>query len=273
MTEEIKIQSFDGKNYNIWKKRIFIYLQWKKCDEVVTRARLPTDDETTWNEKNLRVMNYIYNNINDDQLMLVNEEKTAYDIIKKLDTIYTKKSFGIQMRVHNKLRKMRLMDYEESSMFFMEFDKLIKELKNAGATITEREKLNYMLQMLPNSLDHMYDLIDIAKESDKTCEFLKNKIVIWEAREESKNCQNQSREGAFESEPQKICFGCGKPGHIKANCRHTWSGEGSRRNSASGGAYERGAHQSYQRRGSSARGRGMYQRGRGWQQLSEWDRY
>jgi len=102
---------------------------------------------------------------------------------------------------------------------------------------------------------------------------------MWETREKENNCQNQIKKSALKSErkeperrePEKICFGCGKPGHIKANCRNTWSREGSRRKNASGGAYgQGGAHQSYQRRGG--RGRGTYQRGRGWQQRGEGDR-
>jgi len=107
---------------------------------------------------------------------------------------------------------------------------------------------------------------------------LKNKIM-WEEREKENNCQNHSRKSALKSErkeperkePEKIYFGCGKPRHIKGNCRNTWLTEGSRRKNASGGAYEQGgAHQSYQRRGG--RGRGTYQRDRGWQQRGEGDR-
>jgi len=49
---------------------------------------------------------------------------------------------------------------------------------------------------------------------------------MWEAREKQDNSQNQSRKSAPKSErkePEKICFGCGKPGHIKA--KNTWSRE------------------------------------------------
>jgi len=61
------------------------------------------------------------------------------------------------------------------------------------------------------------------------CEFLKNKIIMREAREKEDNCQNQSRKSALKSErkeperkePEQICFRSGKPGHIKANCRNT----------------------------------------------------
>jgi len=82
MEEEIKIQIFDEKCYNIWKKRILMYLKWKKCDEAVIRVKLPTDSETTWHEKNLRAINYIYCSISNDQLEFVDEEVTAYGIMK-----------------------------------------------------------------------------------------------------------------------------------------------------------------------------------------------
>jgi len=66
MEEDMKIQIFDGKSYNIWKKRILMYLKWKKCDEAAIRLKLPTDSETTWQEQNLRTINYIYDSISND---------------------------------------------------------------------------------------------------------------------------------------------------------------------------------------------------------------
>jgi len=189
MEEDMKIQIFDGKSYNIWKKRILMYLKWKKCDEAAIRVKLPTDSETTWQEKNLRAINYIYGSISNDQLEFVGEEETAYGIIKKLGSMYTRESTAIQICVRNKLEKLRLNDYEESSTFFTEFGKLINELKSAGATVTQREKLNYMLRTLPDSLSYVGDLIDALKEADRTCKFLKNKIIMWELKDKENNCQ------------------------------------------------------------------------------------
>jgi len=93
-------------------------------------------------EKNLRVINYIYCSISNDQLEFVGEEVTAYGIMKKLDSMYMRESTAIQVCVRNKLEKLRLNYYEESSTFFTEFKKLTNELKCAGATVTQREKLN-----------------------------------------------------------------------------------------------------------------------------------
>jgi len=200
----------------------------------------------------------IYGSISNDQLEFVDQEETAYGIIKKRDSMYTRESTAIQICVPNKLEKLRLNDYEGSSRYFTEFEKLINEWKSVGAIVTHREKLKYMLRTLPDSLSHVGDLIDALKGADRTCEFLKNKIILWEAKDKENNCQIHTKKDALKSErkeAEKIYFGCGNSGHIKANCRNTWSREGFRRKNATGEAYgQGGAHQSYQQRGGRSRG-------------------
>lgn len=122
---------------------------------------------------------------------------------------------AIQICVHNKLEKIKLKDYENLNTFFTEFEKLINELKGADATMMEREKLDYILRTLRDLLSYIGVLIDAVRESDQTCEFLKNKIAVWETREKGDNCQNQSKTSAFKSQRKdsnKTYFGCGKSG-------------------------------------------------------------
>ena len=48
--KEVTILVFDGEDYSMWKKRIAMYLKFKKCDVVITRARVVADQED-WKEK------------------------------------------------------------------------------------------------------------------------------------------------------------------------------------------------------------------------------
>ena len=132
-------------------------------------------------------MNYIYCSITNEQLEFVGDQDTVYKIIKKFDEMYMKESTALQLCIRRRLDMMRLKDFEESSPFFTEFEKMIIELKSAGANVSEREKLDYMLKTLPESLIYIGDLIDSLNESDWTCDFLKNKIIMWEMRSESKS--------------------------------------------------------------------------------------
>ena len=260
-TEELRCQIFDGKDYSIWKKRILLYLKWKKCNEPATREKLPAEDQQAWDEKNLKAMNYIYCSITNEQLEFVGDEDTALKIIKKFDQMYLKESTALQICIRNKLYRIKLKDFEESSTFFSEFEKIINKLKSAGAKVNEREKLDYMLKTLPDSLSYVGDLIDSMQESDRTCEFLKNKIKMWETR--SPNESGNKKPNVFKAERRDMkCFGCGIRGHLKKNCRNLWK-EGD-----NGGAqWQESARQQQpqQYRGCGGRGNGQRGQGRGWQ--------
>jgi len=45
------------------------------------------------------------------------------------------------------------------------------------------------MRTLPDSLNYVGDLIDALKETDRMCEFLKNKINMWDAKDKEHNCQ------------------------------------------------------------------------------------
>lgn len=278
--EELKLQVFDGKNYSIWKKRILMYLKWKKCDEPATRRKLDSEDHAAWDEKDLKAMNYIYCSVSNDQLEFVSEQNTAYDILKKYDNMYIKESSALQICIRNKLDKMKLKDFDDSSSFFTEFEKTINELKNAGGKVDEREKLNYMLRTLPDSLSYIGDLIDALNESDRNCEFLKNKISMWESRNtNNENGKKKTSVFQVEQNKDKNCFECGKFGHFKKDCRNIRTrGRGTRGGAHwQGGARNPQAQQQQQTqhfRGRGRRGgqRGYYSRGRGGQQHGDGSR-
>ena len=100
---EITIPVFDGEDYGMWKKRMTLYLKFKKYHEVVEREKVATDRDD-WDEKDLKAMNHIYSAISNKQL-----------------------------------EKLRLNNHSDSSAFFSNFEKSVNELKAAGAKISEKE--------------------------------------------------------------------------------------------------------------------------------------
>ena len=151
-----------------------MYLKWKRCDEVILREKQAEDKE--WDQHELKAMNIIYSSISNDQLQFVVEQATAKEVLEKLDQIFVKKSTSLQIVIRNKLDKLKLKDFENSKNFFNEFERLINDLKSAGASVNEQEKLDYMLKTLPESLAHIGDLVDILKEDDRNCNYVKTKI-------------------------------------------------------------------------------------------------
>ena len=199
--------------------------------------------------------------------------------MRKLDKIYLRESTALQICVRNKLERVKLKDYTETSEFYSDFEKLIIELKNAGATVSKKEKLNYLLRTLPSSLSYIGDLIDVIPEGDQTVDYVINKIKMHEERErdENPNSRNKSlNSNVFKSEIKRdrTCYKCGKNGHYQYECMGQsnagvfWrSSRGDRQQLTRGGA----RHQPQQQRdgnnqgrgGGGYRDRGSYQRGRG----------
>ena len=85
--------------------------------------------------------------------------------------------------------------------FFNEFEKTVNSLKEAGAVVTEKEKMNYILRTLPDLMSHIGDLIDVLEEDQQTTEYVKNKIKMLEIKE--KNGSENSRSNVFVFEKTK----------------------------------------------------------------------
>ncbi|KAL7289966.1 hypothetical protein TKK_0015699 [Trichogramma kaykai] len=261
---DVQIPVFDGEDYNMWKKRINLYLKMKKCDCVIERERASTETEAEWNNKEILAMNIIYSGITNKQLEYVHEADTAKGILQKFDEMYLKESTALQIICRNKLEKMRLEKFNDSSVFFDEFEKTINDLKSAGASISEKEKLNYMLNTLPNQYSYIGDLIDTLKENDQTAAYVKNKIQIAEMK--NKN-EEESCTGASAFAAKKFngnCYNCGKSGHMARHCQNGTQGSSnqgtSNWNSAKGTS--RGQSNNRSNRGNN-RGRGNFRQRRG----------
>ena len=290
-SEEVNSHIFDGRDYGLWKDRILLYLEYKKCGVVAIREKTDDDNEQEWSEKDVKARQCIVNHITNDQLQFIRQEKSAYDIMKKFDQLHLAKASRVIVNVRNKLGRMKLKDFENSKTFFVEFEKHINDLRSAGAHMDETEKLNYLLGTLPDSMDYMADLIEALPLAERTCDFIKQKLERQE--EKMRSGQHQKKSSVFKVEQRRelSCFTCGGKGHFKRDCpsqskrgfgNHGPPG-GNRSNQRGGARYQQQQHQQQQQQQQQQRGRGGgYSRGysgahrgnfssrgrQGWQQQS-----
>ena len=174
---EIEIPEFDGKDYKLWKKRVTLFLRYKECNEVITREKLSSDNEK-WDKNDLKAMKYICSVISSKELEFVKNEKTAYGIIKKFDSLYLKESMASEIMCENNCEKLKSENYEECSTFLGDFGKTVNGLNCAGATVFENGKSDYMLNTMSekNNYGNMDEIIGTLKEEEKIVNFVKNKI-------------------------------------------------------------------------------------------------
>ena len=114
--------------------------------------------------------------------------------MRKFDSTYLKESTALQIMCRYKLENLKLKDFKNSTDFFNEFEKSVNELKEAGANVTEKEKMIYMLRTLPDSMSHIGDLIDLIKEEEQNVDYVKNKIKMTEQKQKVQvKIQDQTR--------------------------------------------------------------------------------
>ncbi|XP_028982355.1 uncharacterized protein LOC114841509 [Diachasma alloeum] len=171
--DEIRMQVFDGEEYAKWRSKLNLFLEWKKCDEVIKLDERPEGiTQEIWKEKELKAKNYIVNSITLTRLDLIISEETAKKMLQKLDQTYLIKRF----------------------------EKCVNELKNAGEAVSEEDKGNYLQLALPESLSRMMDLIDALPLKHRTVEFVKSKLLVEFLKKENAKMDTRNSTQAFSSQ-------------------------------------------------------------------------
>ena len=83
--------------------------------------------------------------------------------------------------------------------------------------MSQREKLNYMLNTLPEEYSYIADIIDALKEENQTVAYVKNKIEI--AEKKNKSSRGEMQTNAF-SAKKEGCFRCGRVEHFARECQN-----------------------------------------------------
>ena len=158
---------------------------------------------------------------------------------------------------------MRLANYNDSALFFGEFEKKVKELKSADAKVSEKKKLNYMLNTLPETYSYIGDLIDTLKEADQTADYIRNQIKLAEMNNQGEYGEKSTN--AFTAKKKEGCFKCGKFGHFVRACQdggQAGQQSGTWRGPTRGRGRGRGGRSNYSRGRSNFRQHGEEQSGK-----------
>lgn len=160
-TAVIKIQQFDGKNFSNWKFRVGILLDEKDLrkyidkplSEFLAAAKEDKDKEAVKLQEK-KCMSILMQTISDGQLEYIKEKKTAKEMFDALSAVFERKSIAGQLLVRKQLLMMKYHESDDMIQHFLEFDKKIRELKSAGATMDDLDIIVHLLLTLPKSYDN-----------------------------------------------------------------------------------------------------------------------
>ena len=246
--EKYKIPLFDGTNYDNWKFRLEILLDEldlleytvENYKNMVTIVGNESTDELAKKEKELSVhrkkdkkcKSHIIQRISDNYLEIVKDQETAFNIWDTLKQNYQRKGIANQLYLRKTLLTMK---YDTSSgslgTHFLNFDKLIRELRSTGAKLEETDVVCHLLLTMPQEYEVVVTAIETLSTEKLTLGFVKNRLLDEEKKREAGNSLSQSDlNQSFPSVSSKYkdsayfrkrptCDFCGKFGHRKSQCR------------------------------------------------------
>ena len=99
------------------------------------------------------------------QLEYIMNCDTAYKIMEKYKSIYSTKSTALQIICRGQLEDIKLKNYEKVEQFFVDFEQACNKFKAAGGTLSEKEKMKYLIRALPASYSFIGSFIDLGPEA------------------------------------------------------------------------------------------------------------
>lgn len=242
MEEEVKslrIKPFDGSGFNNWSFRVRAYLQQL---EVLHCVETEAEEEAFWNildseteevkaakkiKRDARVKqdnkcrSMLIQTIADSHLEYVKDKNSPKKIWDALHNIFERKSITSRFLLKKQLLMMKYNESEPLQDHFLRFDRLVREMKGAGARMEEEDVICHLMITMPES----YDAVTTAMEavSDRlTMDLVRRNYLDVEAKRRGQRVETDSNEAAFSGKSSKQgklkCFNCGGVGHKKFQC-------------------------------------------------------
>lgn len=223
--ETSNIQKFDGRNYSQWKFQVVCALKAKGLFEFVNgAAKKPekTEEMEAWARRDANAMFVLTSAMEFKQIAIIENCSTAVEIMEKLDSIYQQKSEFNKMTLLEKFHRLKMEPSESVICYISRTENLVKQIKDAGETITETAVVTKILCTLPEKFRNFRQAWLSTEEGKQTLRNLTSRLLD----EESNLGQyEESSESALSvakyklSKRSVICYNCRKEGHIARECK------------------------------------------------------
>ncbi|KAI5726044.1 hypothetical protein M8J77_023230 [Diaphorina citri] len=174
------IKPFDGKNFGNFFYRAEAILDDNDCKEAIEEPMKESDSAKS-KKKNAIAKSILIQCMSDECLGLIKECETGYDIIKTLKQNYARKSLTEQMQLKRQLANLKFDEKVHLKEFFIRFDALIRDLKDCGIVIREKERICNLLFAMPKSYDFVTSSLETLENvNGLNMDFVKNRLLSEE---------------------------------------------------------------------------------------------
>lgn len=212
-------------NYESWKQRARQVLTREGLWRYVA-GEVPALKERSaeWIEKDDLTLQTIGYLMEDPQMRIIKDAKTAQEAWRMLKKYYTQDSSVGKVALIKKLSKLQLDEGGDMRIFLTEMEELFEKLENAGARIDEDIKAAFMLAGLPDSYESTVSSIQ-GRMKVFTVNFVKTKLLEEYGRRQNKTNVDDKAMMARKIQPyprsndvKRTCYACGSENHLVRDC-------------------------------------------------------
>ncbi|KAG8235828.1 hypothetical protein J437_LFUL016089 [Ladona fulva] len=156
---------------------------------------------------NKKCKSLIVQRLQDDQLELIKDKPTAYDVWKALEGRFEKRTTANRMTLSRKLNLLKYRPNEETlNEFCLKFDRLARELKQAGDKTDDEGFIMQFLWTLPQEYEGVVSALQTLATDNLTMEFVKIRLEEFEPKIHKLNCPVRPVASGIGAPAHKLAF-------------------------------------------------------------------
>lgn len=227
------IDKFKGENFNLWKFKMEMVLASMDLWEIVDDTEEPPSfDEDPKVKKDYerrvkKAMSVIGLNLVDSQLAHIKSCKGPAEAWRTLCNIHETRSLSNILFIRRKFFTSKMQEGSDLLNHTNQVKALADQLTCLDVPVRDEDVVMTLLESLPPSFESLITALETMHMKDLTMEFVTARLMHEVSKRKEKEphgddaalASRQNKWGGSSSHGEpKVCYNCGKPGHIARNC-------------------------------------------------------
>lgn len=234
------VEKFDGVYFHLWKFKMEMVLAAKDLWEIVegSEQEPPDQFENDYDPKVFKAyqrrskleLSIIATNLSNKQAAHIQHSRDPSAAWQILCDVHEQKSLSNILYVRRKFFTMKMQDGDDMLDHINKVKALADQLSCLDVPLRGEDVVMTLLQSLSDSYDYLIAALETRPIKELTLEYVKARLVNEVTKKKEKEAQGEdsafvSRQGkapfrsnANSSSDSRVCYSCGKFGHIARYC-------------------------------------------------------
>ena len=229
------VDKFNGDNFSLWKFKMEMVLASKELwdivegSEVAPPSSVDEKDKKAYDKRVKTAFAIIATNLVDKEMAHIKHCKGPAEAWKTLCNIHETKSLSNILFLRRKFFTIKMQEGDVMLDHINKVKSLADQLMCLDVPLKDEDIVMTLLDSLPPTYEHLITALETRPMKELTLEFITARLMHEVAKRKEKESQGDdsamvSRQGKGGNNKnrreERVCFKCGKSGHIARNC---WS--------------------------------------------------